>query len=108
MKGTRHSRSSLLSLKCGIYIFPKSELKENGRNQRGKSISKNQKWTKKMSNFQKRKYFMKKVLKIRHSEHYGLSHQKNNYKIMMTNFNTFLEKEFRDFFCYHINGKNDN
>jgi len=51
---------------------------------------------------------MKKGLKFRHSEHYGLSHQKNNYKIMMTNFNTFLEKEFRDFFCYHINGKNDN
>jgi hypothetical protein len=42
-----------------IYIS-KSELKENGRKSKGKSVSKIQKWTKKMSNFQKRKYFMKK------------------------------------------------
>jgi len=31
-----------------------------------------------MSNFQKRKYFMKKGSKIRHSEHYGMAHQKNH------------------------------
>jgi hypothetical protein len=49
-----------------IVYFPKSELKENGGKQGGKSVSKIQKWTKKMSNFQKRKYFMKKGSKFRH------------------------------------------
>jgi hypothetical protein len=56
----------------------------------GKSVSKNQKWTKKMSNFQKRKYFMKKGYKFLHSEHYGLSHQKNNAKIVMSKLSIFV------------------
>jgi len=38
-----------------------------------------------MSNFQKRKYFMKKGSKFRPCEHYGVGYQKNNYNFVMTN-----------------------
>jgi hypothetical protein len=48
-----------------------------------------------MSNFQKSKHFMKKGLKFRHSEHYGLVHQKNHLKIVMTKFKYFLGKKWQ-------------
>jgi len=67
----------------------------------GKSVSKNQKWTKKMSNFQKPKYFMKKGSKFRHSEHYGLVHQKNHSKFVTTIFKYFKEKDLGIFFYFH-------
>jgi hypothetical protein len=47
-----------------ILIFPNFELKENCGISRVKSVSKIQKWTKKMSNFQKLKHFMKKGYKF--------------------------------------------
>ena len=66
-----------------------------------KSVSKIKKWTKKMSNFPKRKYFMKKGSKFRHSEHYGMGHQKNHPKFVMPIFKYFWRKKLRGFFyCY--------
>jgi hypothetical protein len=44
-----------------------------------KSVRENQKWTKKMSNFQKCQDFMEKGSKISLSEHYDATHKKNNY-----------------------------
>jgi hypothetical protein len=55
-----------------------------------------------MSNFQKPKHFMKKGLKFLPCDHYGRVNKNNNYKTMMTNFNTFLGKRFRDFFYGYI------
>jgi len=52
-----------------------------------------------MSNFQNRRPFMKNTFKFPTSHHYGLDNKNNNYKIMMTVFNTFLGKRFRRFFC---------
>jgi len=55
-----------------------------------------------MSNFQKRKYFMKKGSKFRHSEHYGLGHQKNHYKFVTPNFKYFRRKKLKlNFYCYN-------
>jgi hypothetical protein len=43
---------------------------------------------------------MKKGSKIRHSEHYGLAHQKNHYKFVMTNFKHFWRKKLKQiFYC---------
>jgi hypothetical protein len=39
-----------------------------------------------MSNFQKWKYFMKKGLKFRHSEHYGMIRQKCYWDFCYDNF----------------------
>jgi hypothetical protein len=90
------------------YIFLKVNLKKMLKISRVKSVSKNQKRTKKMSNFQNRRPFMKNTFKFPPSHHYGLVNKNNNYKSMMTVFNTFLGKRFRDFFFYHINGKKGN
>jgi hypothetical protein len=43
-----------------------------------KSNSKNQKWTKKMSNFQNPNDFMKKAFKFPPSDHNGLNYKNNH------------------------------
>jgi hypothetical protein len=35
----------------------------------------------------------------------ALVHRKNDYDFVTTIFYTFLQNRFRNFFCYHINGK---
>jgi len=54
----------MLGSRVRKYILSKSELKEIGEKQGPKSDSKNQKWTKKMSNFQNPNDFMKKGFKF--------------------------------------------
>jgi len=87
-----------LFIENNIYI-PKSELKENGEKQGGKSVSKNQKWTKKMSNFPKRKYFMKKGSKFPPCELKGQKRKKKSEKSVTLIFKYFCGKGFRRFFC---------
>jgi hypothetical protein len=55
-----------------------------------------------MSNFQKRRGFMKKGSKFRQCEHYDLVRQKNNYKFVMSNFKYFRQKKLKlNFYCYN-------
>ena len=42
-----------------------------------------------MSNFQNLRPFMKNTFKFPPADHYGLDNKNNNYKIMLTVFNTF-------------------
>jgi len=48
---------------------------------------------------------MKKGSKFRHSEHYGLGHQKNNAKKVMLIFKYFWGKKFRDFSVNYLGDK---
>jgi len=68
----------MLGSRVRKYILSKSELKEIGEKQGPKSDSKNQKWTKKMSNFQNPNDFMKKAFKFPPPHHNGLVHKKNH------------------------------
>uniref|UniRef100_A0A6C0K102 Uncharacterized protein n=1 Tax=viral metagenome TaxID=1070528 RepID=A0A6C0K102_9ZZZZ len=55
-----------------------------------------------MSNFQKRKYFMKNGSKFRHSEHYGLGRKKKYYNFGMTKIKYFRRKKLKlNFYCYN-------
>ena len=68
----------------------------------GKSDSKIQKWTKKMSNFQKRKYFMKKGSKFRHCVHKGQKIKKKSEKNVTLIFEYFAEKDLGVFSVSNI------
>jgi len=75
-------------------------------NKKVQKCSRNSKMDKnKCPKIEKGEYFLENPLKNSRSEHFGLGHRKNNAKFVTINFFNFLENRFRNFFCYHINGK---